>query len=627
MPITVFLAVMGDPILQVWMGPAYRGGWLMAVMAIGTALPLTQRPAGHVLIGLNAHGRVGWASFAVACIGVVAAILALGPLQSGLVGAALALVIPYSLGNGVFVMVYTCRKVGVSIAEFCRRSFLAPFVCALPLVALLVLARVLFLDRPLAALIAGAVVSALVVGPMGWFLVLPDGMRNKIVGKVFRGRARRPEDGRASGAAPVTSVSKPASPDRREDAGDGRALDVRALPYPYRAALAICSDLDETPDRQVYLACSRYLNTNASTSMGRGVGLEIGNTIYFDMAADQFAYWNTDDAGRDAVRALIRSGHIDCFHSYGDLATTRAHAARTLDDLDRHGCRLEVWVDHAVAPTNFGADIMAGSGDVRESEAYHADLTCAAGVRYVWRGRVTSVVGQNVPRRLSGIWQASAPLRSGRTAAKEATKGFIGRGGGRYSLHSANKLVRESTLRDGRPVYEFLRSNPHPFGVSVGDTAPGLADVLTPAMLDRLIEREASTIVYTHLGKIRSAREPFEAPTRDALETLARYRDEGKILVTTTRRLLGYSVARQRVGGSMRQVRGVTQIELHVRSDGVGVLREEDLQGLTFYVPDVSRVRLLVDGREITHVQRNAPDASGRPSVTIPWTRLEFPLS
>jgi hypothetical protein len=28
---------------------------------------------------------------------------------------------------------------------------------------------------------------------------------------------------------------------------------LRRFPYPYRAMLAICSDLDETPDRHVYL--------------------------------------------------------------------------------------------------------------------------------------------------------------------------------------------------------------------------------------------------------------------------------------------------------------------------------------------------------------------------------------
>ena len=72
MSVTVFLSVMGDPILQTWMGPRYREGTLMAVIAIGNFLPLTQRPAQQVLIGLNRHGRIGWASLAVALLGVAA---------------------------------------------------------------------------------------------------------------------------------------------------------------------------------------------------------------------------------------------------------------------------------------------------------------------------------------------------------------------------------------------------------------------------------------------------------------------------------------------------------------------------------------------------------------------------
>src|SRR5882724_8721210 len=125
------------------------------------------------------------------------------------------------------------------------------------------------------------------------------------------------------------------------------------MPYPYRALLAISSDLDETPHRSVYRESMRFLNTTESTSMGQGVGLEVGNSIYFDMPPDQFAYWNTDDSGRTMVRALIRSGHIDTLHSFGNLATTRDHARRALEELARHSCQLQVWIDHAVAPTNF----------------------------------------------------------------------------------------------------------------------------------------------------------------------------------------------------------------------------------------------------------------------------------
>src|SRR5690606_30898346 len=132
-----------------------------------------------------------------------------------------------------------------------------------------------------------------------------------------------------------------------------------------------------TPDRHVYLEIARYLNTTEATAMGPGVGLEVGNSIYFDMPPDQFAYWTTDDAGRAMIRDLIRSGHIDVLHSYGDFCDRRSDVELYLNELRRHDLQLEVWVDHSKAPTNFGPDIMVGSGDVEGAESYHADLTLA----------------------------------------------------------------------------------------------------------------------------------------------------------------------------------------------------------------------------------------------------------
>jgi hypothetical protein len=116
-------------------------------------------------------------------------------------------------------------------------------------------------------------------------------------------------------------------------------VQVRPFPYPYKAMVAICSDLDGTLDRDQYLGIARFLNTEEATPAGKGVGLEVGNTLYFDMPDDQFSYWNTDDQGRAAVRRLIRSGHIDCFHSFGDLATARDHARRALEEAGPRGTR------------------------------------------------------------------------------------------------------------------------------------------------------------------------------------------------------------------------------------------------------------------------------------------------
>ena len=393
----------------------------------------------------------------------------------------------------------------------------------------------------------------------------------------------------------------------------------RRWPWPYRAALAICSDLDETPDVDVYLESMRFLNTTRTTRMGPGVGLEVGNSLYFDMPAGQLSYWGTDDAGRAALRDLLRSGHIDCLHSYGDHATTRAHAGRAVDELARHDCHPQVWIDHATAITNFGADIMQGQGDVPGAPAYHADLTLGLGVRYVWRGRVTSVIGQDVPRSLGGIVDAAHLLPSARTWAKEFTKGMLARAGSaKYALHPPNAVLRPARLRDGRAVHEFLLANPHWGGVSSADNATGLADVLTPRMLDRLEARGGGMVLYTHLGKIRDAREPFAAPTRAALSGLAGRQRAGRILVTTTRRLLGYCQARDALRASVSADGQGIDVE-------VGGVDAADLAGLCFPVPAAAGVRLRVNGRDVDGLQRNPPEPGGSASVSIPWPALEFP--
>ena len=250
-------------------------------------------------------------------------------------------------------------------------------------------------------------------------------------------------------------------------------------------------------------------------------------------------------------RSLIRSGHIDCLHSYGDLATTRAHAGRALDELVKHDCRIPVWVDHAVAPTNFGADIMQGHGDEPGHPAYHADLTLGYGIRHVWRGRTSSVIGQDRPFSLRSIRSALHPLASARTLAKEAAKQVLARRGHtKYRPHAGNPLVVDALLRDGRTVREFIRCNPSWDGVSCHDRGDAIHQVLTHRVLDRLVERKAPCILYTHLGKLErgETNRHFRPAVVAAFRLLAEYHHIGKLQVTTSARLLDAHAAGWQTG-------------------------------------------------------------------------------
>jgi hypothetical protein len=404
-------------------------------------------------------------------------------------------------------------------------------------------------------------------------------------------------------------------------------VELRRLPYPYSAMLAICSDVDGTPDAATYAETMRFCNTTATTSMGEGLGLEVGNSMYFDMPDGQFAYWNTDDAGRDMLRALIRSGHVDVLHSYGELATRREHAERALAELDAHGCRLGVWVDHSHAPTNLGTDVTRGHGDEPDHPAYHADLTVAHGVRFVWRGRVTSVIAQDVPCRLGGVFHGRRPITSSRTLAKEAAKRVLAACGSRkYALHRSNRLLTTVALRDGRRVHEFMRTNPHWGGVSRGETARGIPESLAPRVLDHLAEREGAAVLYTHLGKSLNGFPPFDPATCEALRRAAEICRRRRILTTTTARLLRYFAVRDALRYTVSREGGGFAVTILGADDPVAGAHAPDpseLEGITFVAP--AGIGVTITGPHGLPLPARTTTVGGNAYTTIPWRRLEFP--
>jgi len=181
-----------------------------------------------------------------------------------------------------------------------------------------------------------------------------------------------------------------------------REVSLRRLPFPYRSMLAICSDLDETPDRRVNSEIMRFLNTTENTCMGRA---SVGGGQYHLLRHAAGPVCLLEHRRRRASHGA-RSDTIGSHRLLSflrRLATTREHARRALDELSRHDCPLEVWVDHSAAPSNFGADIMRGWG-CRGLACVSRGSRLRLRSEYVWRGRVTSVIGQDVPRRLGGIW-------------------------------------------------------------------------------------------------------------------------------------------------------------------------------------------------------------------------------
>lgn len=410
---------------------------------------------------------------------------------------------------------------------------------------------------------------------------------------------------------------------------------LRRFPYPYRAAATICSDIDATRTVERFLAIQEFLNSAEETPMGPGLGLEIGNSFFPYPEDDGFGFFCSRRRDREVIEAMIDSGYIDCMHSWGhSTRTRREQVLRGLEELERSGCRVQVWVDHSRAPTNFGKDTTAGVGDVEGSPFYHSDATLAYGVRFAWMGRGSAIVGQGVPlsvRGFAGIVDRSHPRGAAQNLVREAGKTVLGRAGvERFALHADNRFMRVHTLMDGRRVCEFQRCNAHWSGAR-GANSGGLAYALRPEVLEALVRSGGTMVAYTHLGVGPQEPPYLQQETRDALRRLATAHRAGRIFVTTTSRLLTYHVNHKCLIWS-HETSEAGETVIHIR--GVGdpftgrhVPPVEALQGITFYVPDSGKARLVLGGRELTRIERHPADETGRASVAIPRSRMRYPLA
>ncbi len=401
---------------------------------------------------------------------------------------------------------------------------------------------------------------------------------------------------------------------------------LRKFPYPYKAAMAISSDIDGTTTKEEFLEIQGFLNTEEKTSMGEGVGLEIGNSfMVYAPTTCAFSYFSGDSGDAQVIKNYIRAGYIDSLHSYGEkLDFSREDAIKAIRELENNRCQVDVWVDHARTPDNLGDDTTFGLGDHPDSGAYHADLTVDYGIKFVWLGRVTMVIGQSAPislRTFSLIYDSNHPISSLINMGKEFAKNFLAVLGNRkYAMHRTYDLVRIARLDDGQKVYEFIRFDNYWKGVATGATSRRLAYVISSRTLDRLKEVGGYMIVYTHLGKNSDCSEVIAKETQIALRQLAGEFKKGNIYVTTTSRLLNYYFIHSYLDWSYRTMGDEIIIRISRVQDpvfGSFIPAVRDLRGITFYVPSKDKVRVYIGDKEIANIQRNQADHIQRESITI----------
>ncbi|MCP4609803.1 MAG: oligosaccharide flippase family protein [Planctomycetes bacterium] len=180
LPMILMLVVFGGPILQLWMGSRYANGLIPAILAAGYLTTMVQAPVLKILGGMNAHGRAGIAHFIASLCSVGLIVLVLWYLEWGIAWIAVAVTLPLTVVNLVYIPFLICRQVDLSIVQYFLSVGVGPAIHVLPFVFCLVLARNIFRTEPLVGLAWGGGTGSIVLGILYWQYVLPKKIRIKI---------------------------------------------------------------------------------------------------------------------------------------------------------------------------------------------------------------------------------------------------------------------------------------------------------------------------------------------------------------------------------------------------------------------------------------------------------------
>jgi len=404
-------------------------------------------------------------------------------------------------------------------------------------------------------------------------------------------------------------------------------VELRPLPFPYRAAVALTLSPDRGLTLKEYVGALRQLNTVEGEEQGQGLGLEAGGAFFFyPPDKDWLAYFNPPGPDgrplRQVFNSLIRAGLIDVLDSFGGVQDfSRDSAVWALESLAGEGLVIRTWADRFESPDNIRYG--GGRGGHAGRIAHHADLTVKAGLRFFWLGRTSAILGQDVPlcwRSFASVYRSEESLSSTFCAAVAFGRHFLAvLGSGQDDPLGHNRLLAPIELRDGVKVIEFVRYLPR-------NGENDLASLFSPERMDLLVQRGGKMAVAVPLLPQESGK-TFSDEDEQSLRRLAERFGRGEILVSTATRILTYTLSNESLVWRAEERDGEVHILIEAIDDpikGRRVPELTELAGLTFYVPRSDKARLFLRDRELTTI-RNLIDHTGRESISLPWPRLRLP--
>lgn len=386
-----------------------------------------------------------------------------------------------------------------------------------------------------------------------------------------------------------------------------KELKIRKFPYPYRAGLSISNDCEFTSiDFLDHLLC--FCNTDNETVLGKGIALPLSSSLFFFSSnPGDSPYYILDRSNnissppwQEKLRRFCLSGYLDTIHSYGNFDSnilfSRSLPEIALKESERYGLTFLVYTNHGNSNNiqNMGGDAFYHQGDVVGASAYHADITLAHGIRFLWSD---SFVIEN--------WKIGFKQMLKMARRLHLAKPFL--------------LLRESHLQDRQPIMRFYRFR------GTGRYAPNLSSLeyqLSKTFLEEIIKRHAAVVIYQHLGILYKTGTSIIPATVEAVQKqphlfapfcrLSRYYHDGSIWVERLGTFLNFFYWRDRI----RAIRDNNRVEI---TSALPIKQErapEELQYQTIYIEYDHPLEIVCMGSLLPFVY-NGPDETGRYSITI----------
>lgn len=302
---------------------------------------------------------------------------------------------------------------------------------------------------------------------------------------------------------------------------------------------------------------------------------------------------------------ILSAHEHDTMHTWGDFmfsgekSFVRADAEAHLRVLQQLGSRPRVWIDHSMFVGNmihfhrYGSTprFTDASGHAYSNPLYTLDLVHEAGVRYLWDGTITPIIGQDRPISLWHIHRERSDRWSKALAnlILHLAAALLGVGRSFREQFPPNDGYRPMCFEDGRWLYTFPRH-----GQWMKADIDGLGDLLSTERINRLMRSGGIMIAYTHLGKrpVDRMQDPVHIPARTvaALRHLKKRHADRELMLSSTSALLDYAVLRDHIRIDTK----AKTIEFQADGIAFSTVGPKELAGRSFTVrvdPRTMRVR------------------------------------